>query len=428
MDHVHNVDPRPRHHAVGLLVALAFASLLAGCSSSSTAPPIPTTEVPLSLLNITVDADTFQVGSTRTFVAQAYDTLGALLGNQTIHWSTSDPGVITIGTSGVASAVGEGSAWVHAVSGGQSDSASVYVYPDTGWYVQPSAANGANLYGVYFRPDGRSGWAVGNGGKIISTSDAGVHWAVQISNTAFTLNGVWFTSDQDGWACGTNGTVLSTNDAGVTWTWLSNVATGAILKDIAFADANHGWACGSNGTIVSTIDGGANWTVSTLSTSSTFNGISFHGISDVWAVGDGGFIAGTHDGGTSWYLLTGLTSQPLRSVWRLDDSHALAVGQQGTVLATSAGPDSVVWSLEPSVGASNNLFGVFLVDLQLGYMVGFNAGGLVLRTDDGGVNWMPQQARTTLQLNDVYFVDRLRGWAVGNGGTVVHTATGGQRR
>jgi photosystem II stability/assembly factor-like uncharacterized protein len=40
--------------------------------------------------------------------------------------------------------------------------------------------------------------------------------------------------------------------------------------------------------------------------------------------------------------------------------------------------------------------------------------------------WTPQNSGTTEKLTDVYFVDNLNGWAVGEKGIIVHTADGGQ--
>ena len=60
------------------------------------------------------------------------------------------------------------------------------------------------------------------------------------------------------------------------------------------------------------------------------------------------------------------------------------------------------------------------------YAVGSAGGvGAALRSDDFGITWMPQTPRSQYALNDVYFVDRQRGWAVGNNGTIRHTARGG---
>ena len=51
--------------------------------------------------------------------------------------------------------------------------------------------------------------------------------------------------------------------------------------------------------------------------------------------------------------------------------------------------------------------------------------GAVVRTDDVGATWQAQTPRSQFKLNDVFFVDRLRGWAVGDNGTIRHTARGG---
>ena len=42
-----------------------------------------------------------------------------------------------------------------------------------------------------------------------------------------------------------------------------------------------------------------------------------------------------------------------------------------------------------------------------------------------GATWIPQTPRSQYALNDVYFVDRQHGWAVGNSGVIRHTARGG---
>ena len=77
--------------------------------------------------------------------------------------------------SGNVTGQGEGTAIIYAAAGGFRDSAFITVYPDTGWIIQVSNAT-EDLYGVFFQPDGRSGWAVGSGGLILRTTDAGVNW------------------------------------------------------------------------------------------------------------------------------------------------------------------------------------------------------------------------------------------------------------
>lgn len=402
--------------AVTLVFALAA---LAGCGNAPTPPVGP----PVGSVTITPTTDTLVVGSQRLFTATATDTSGAPLSNPGLTWTSSDPGVFTVNTSGNVTAVGDGSALLTVEAGGKSDSATVYVFALSGWNAQASNTV-ANLNGVFFQPDGRRGWAVGDGGVIIATSNAGDTWAAQTSNTSFNLNGVWFTSATEGWAVGVNGTVMHTLNSGSLWTRLTNVGAGETLFDVHFATRDTGWAVGSAGAILRTFDRGASWT-KINPTAFALHDVSFAGTMDGWAVGDNGTILGTHDRGLSWYpLATSITSQQLMGVWRRSEAQAWAAGDAGVAPRTFVGPDSTAWLLA-NTGASNQLQAVNFPTTLTGYMVGFNGNGIVLRSDDGGVNWYGQIANSTQQLNDVYFVDVLRGWAVGQGGRIVHTSRGG---
>jgi photosystem II stability/assembly factor-like uncharacterized protein len=411
---------------LGRAATMAALLVLSGCSKSST-PVAPPVLIPLSALVVTPHSDTLSTGGTTQIVATAYDTLGAVVGNVAITWTTSNDAVCTVSGNGVVTGRGEGSAWVRAESSGKKDSANVFVRATIGWALQTSGASGSNLTGVHFRPDGRQGWAVGAGGRIVHTTDAGVTWKAQTSTTTFNLNHVWFTTDLDGIAVGNGGTVMMTGNGGQTWTRNNTVMTAEILYDVKFFDATNGWAVGANGVTLRTTDGGATWSKTVLAAGTALRGVAFSSPLDGWAVGDGGKVYGSHDGGVSWFPVTVSTTQSLRGVWSYDAMHTLSVGQQGTVAIAIAGPDSVVWSVpSPNAGASNQLQQCTLLSPTVGYAVGINAGiGSVLRTDDGGRTWQPQVANTTAQLNDVYFVDSQRGWAVGNGGIIIHTSTAG---
>jgi photosystem II stability/assembly factor-like uncharacterized protein len=416
---------------VRLIVALAAPIvlalvLLAGCGTSGNPlAPLP----PLSSLTISPPTDTVRVGETIQFAVTALDTNGAPVNGTGLSWNSTDPTIFTVSGSGRVRGVGEGSALLIASASGLSDTAFVSVFPDTGWFQQTSDANGADLFGVFFMPDGRTGWAVGASGTIVHTDDAGATWERQSSNTGVVLNSVWFTSATQGWAVGANGTVMFTANGGGTWTRLDNavVQSSELLKDVCFATADTGWVVGTNGTILRTFDGGASWNQQ-HPTAVTLESVSFSGTRDGWAVGGGGIILGTHDRGVSWYLVQpAVTVQPLLAVARRSATQAFAVGQQGVAPRTVATPDSLAWELR-TAGAQFQLEGVYYPTDLIGYAAGSNGGqGAILRTDDAGVTWDAQTSRSNVPLNDVFFVDALRGWAVGDAGTIVHTARGGRQ-
>jgi photosystem II stability/assembly factor-like uncharacterized protein len=415
---------RPIRLALRLAVAPGLAALLfaaAGCSRSTVAPPPPLP--PLSRVDLLPTGDSLGVGGTRLFVATAYDTLDAAVSGATFHWASTNPGVVSVTNNGNATAMGEGAALVIASAGGKADTARVFVYTQLGWYAQTSNT-ARNLNGVFFQPDGRTGFAVGALGTLLRTTDAGATWATMTSGTTNDLQSVWFSSSLAGWAAGDGGVLLKTTNGGSTWMRDVTVGASENLMCVRFADANHGWLVGSSGVVVRTANGGASWS-RTHPTGVTLNGVAFADTSNGWVVGLNGNIFGTHDGGRSWYLVqpsvTGLT---LEAVARRSNTLAWAVGSGGARLVTTANTDSMAWSAG-TFGAANGMRGVVFVNDATGYAVGVNGGGVVFKTLDGGTNWLLQQSNSTQALNDVQFVDGLRGWAVGDAGRIVHTSRGG---
>jgi photosystem II stability/assembly factor-like uncharacterized protein len=390
------------------------------CGTNTVAPPLP----PLSAVQITPPLDTLVVGGQRQFTAVALDTNSVVVAGAAIGWSSGDPGVITVSSSGLVTAVGEGVTQVIASAGGLADSATVAVFFQPGWYAQPSGTT-SNLWGAFFLPDGRNGWAVGDAGTIVHTTNAGASWATQVSSTSFSLRAVWFTSDQVGYAAGFGGTVMRTQNAGVSWSRITTLAASENLNDICFADAAHGWTVGANGVIARTDDGGATWTKS-FPTSQELQSVSFCDTTNGWAVGQGGVIVGTRDSGRSWYVVQpSVTANALYTVWRRSDTEAWAGGAQGVNPVTVATPDSLQWTLG-TFGALNQIRGLMMGTNLIGYAVGTNGPGLILKTLDGAASWSPQVSNSAQNLNGVWFVDPLRGWAVGDGGRILHTAKGGE--
>jgi photosystem II stability/assembly factor-like uncharacterized protein len=412
-----------RRPAAWLLVCLLALAPLAGCECDSTLPVVPILLPPLSAVVVTPGSDTLRVGEVAQFTAVAYDTLGQPVAGAGFTWSSGDAEVFTVTPSGRVRGVAEGLDTVFAQVGGRTGIAIVFVYRDTGWVAQASATT-RNLNGVDFLADGRTGWAVGSGGAIVHTTDAGEHWSSQPSGTAYNLNAVWFTSPDEGWAVGNLGTLVHTLNAGDNWTRI-NLNAGENLMDVCFANPDTGWAVGSSGVVLRTVDGGASWQRSTITTFA-LQSVSFAGTQDGWLVGDQGEIFGTQDAGATWSKVQpSITSFSLKAVSRRRPEAAWAVGDQGVAPRTVGTPVAYGWELR-NAGAVNQLEGVHFPDDLIGYAVGYSGAGAILRSDDGGGTWEAQASHSSRRLNDVFFVDALRGWAVGDGGVIVHTARGGR--
>lgn len=94
-----------------------------------------------------------------------------------------------------------------------------------------------------------------------------------------------------------------------------------------------------------------------------------------------------------------------------------------SVIITSETDSGGVWTPGFS-GTTELLNDVCFVDPLKGWAVGNN--GTVLVTYDGGENWTPQTSNTPESLNSVSFIDHTYGWAAGTSGTIIRTEDGGE--
>ena len=85
-----------------------------------------------------------------------------------------------------------------------------------------------------------TGYAVGDYGTIIKTTDGGETWMTLSSGTTYPLWSVWFTDENKGVVAGneggpiiTPGFILETFDGGVTWTELPS-ASAPGLRSVSF--------------------------------------------------------------------------------------------------------------------------------------------------------------------------------------------------
>ena len=183
--------------------------------------------------------------------------------------------------------------------------------------------------------DKNNGFAVGQNGLILSTTNGGQTWNIQIIQVNYNLNGVSFVNGSIGWLVGDNGTIARTSSAGSTWTLLTS-GTNENLNGVFAQDQLTAWAVGNSGTILKTTNG---VTYTPLSSGVTVNLRSVFFVSNLvgWAVGDNGVVIKTTNGGTTWLQLTSGTSKSLNSVFFYDLNFGFAVGNAGTLLRTSDG-------------------------------------------------------------------------------------------
>ncbi|MEP7028425.1 MAG: YCF48-related protein [Candidatus Eisenbacteria bacterium] len=442
----------PQMRAMRTLVTAAAACGLAfvlGCSDSKPLGPPP-----IYSSIVISGPDTVLIGGSVTFSATVIDTGGNPVASPGLTFSTSASGVASINNAGVAQGVSEGDVTVRATGGGiQSNALPLAVLQGYGWVDQSSAVPTVQtLRGVFFASN-REGWAVGNLGTILHTANAGKNWSTQVSNsTGYTLEAVGFLSPSIGVVVGSAGRVLRTVNGGTNWSVVAVDASGSGLNDVVFQDANRGWIVGNGGVILRTINGGATWTrVLPNATVLDLESVAFPPYNlggnppadpygRGWIVGAGGTILTSSDFGSSWRLVSPfVTSDGLLGVTRRSKVDAVAVGSNDRVLNTFASGDSARWQLAGVPAPLANLTAVSWSPESAApghvWAVGKQSAGpaqaIVFHSTDGGGSWAAQALPGSAPLSgngleDVFFLDDRRGWAVGEQGLVLHTATGGR--
>jgi photosystem II stability/assembly factor-like uncharacterized protein len=286
-----------------------------------------------------------------------------------------------------------------------------------GWFVQSSGTTN-NLNGVWLA-NSNTGYAVGNGGTILKTTNGGTNWVSQSSGTPNHLFGVYFININTGWAAGDVGIILKTTDGGTNWViQVSN--TIYQLHSISFLNSNTGYIDGWYGTIVRTTNGGASWAGQTSGTTNNLLGISFPTAATGYAVGWYGTVVKTVNSGVNWYNVPSGAATTFECTSFIDGYTGYVIGEGGRVQKTTNGGANWV---NQSSGTGSWLNGMSSPDLNATVFVG--ESGAIRKTSNGGINWLAQTSNTSYWLNKVSFSDTLNGWAVGDNGTIIHTTTGG---
>ena len=106
------------------------------------------------------------------------------------------------------------------------------------WVLQNSGVD-ETLYSVCFlNPD--TGYAVGDFGTIIKTTDGGQSWIIQYSGTLMPLYSVSFVNTNIGFVVGEYRTILKTTNGGLTWIAIESLADYYTLTSVFFIDENNG--------------------------------------------------------------------------------------------------------------------------------------------------------------------------------------------
>jgi photosystem II stability/assembly factor-like uncharacterized protein len=290
------------------------------------------------------------------------------------------------------------------------------VIAQTGWFWQNPLPQANNLTSTYF-VNSNTGYAVGEVGTILKTTDGGDNWVIQQSGIRINLRRVYFINSNTGFALGDTSRLFMTTNGGSNWNF-QNLSGNIELNGIYFINQNTGFLGGYNnsttlGNIFKTTNSGINWSINYISNGGHhFNTIQFLN-QNIGFAGSSGGIFYSSNSGENWTNLRFLLTDEFHFI---DTVTALLV--YGSVYKTTN--CGINFS---TVYPSSYMISLSTVNNNVAYVVGFN--GNIIKTTNSGNNWIVQQSGTSNHLKSVFFIDSLKGWVVGNNGTILKTTNGG---
>lgn len=267
--------------------------------------------------------------------------------------------------------------------------------------------------------DSVTAWIAGDNGTIIYTTNGGTTWIDQTSFPQNGLNSIYFYDKLNGWACGDQRTILKTTNGGASWSKISmmGLPIGTGINSIYFTSLNNGWATCSNGYILKTTDSGISWSLQFNTAVAGFN-IKFYDTNIGFVVGMNGSIYSTSNSGATWTKIPSGTTQGLNDIFFASSTEFLIGGHNGTILrSTNSGAS---WFSE-SIPTYASVYGITRVNTTT-FVVGEYG---LLGYKNSSSNWIYNNNGINKSINWVTFSNYLRGFVFGQYGKIARTSDGG---
>ncbi len=243
---------------------------------------------------------------------------------------------------------------------------------------------GNALRGADFQ-DAATGWAVGDRGAVLVTTDGGASWVSRNLFPGFTidLQDVLSLGSGELLAVGASPGVFRSADSGASWSPVTNPSTGT-LNDLERVSSTILCAAGDDGQVLRSTDAGVTWTM-----------LASPGAQDLheqlWLDPSNGYVLGsflarrTTNGGQTWLPLSGVPdNQIFNEVFFTDAQHGVILSDFAIWRTTNAG---ATWADE--FPASNVVYmgNVALLSADHWFVVTNLEGASIFETTDGGHNW-----------------------------------------
>ena len=199
-----------------------------------------------------------------------------------------------------------------------------------------------------------------------------------------------FIDANTGWYIGDSGSLKKSTDGGITWTAQTLGVTNLRCRGIDMIDANLGFICTElGGKVYRTTNGGTNWTMIDDLEGNSLYDIDFLNATTGIAVGFGSRLIKTTNAGVNWTDLTFSGNGDFYDVYVESAAVSYITTSNGRLLKST----NIGNNYSQIHSESSALSSIMFLDLQTGFVsVGGNDKGII-KTTNGGVNWVKYRYR-----------------------------------
>ena len=298
------------------------------------------------------------------------------------------------------------------------------------YWIRQASPTSTALFKCFFT-DSLNGWASGDSGVIVHTSNAGGNWVLQRTGLNYAITDLFFINSSTGWGIANDffyhgTTMLYTSNGGNNWIYSRYPDTSVVLNTIYFIDGIHGFMGGYDGVLTKSSDGGQTWFTYRLDTINLFShfpirkfsfltpqvGLACGGIMDI-----AGLVWKTTNSGLNWQVRD-TTPEPLYDIKFLNAQKSFSTGgdfEYGASIAASTNT-GVDWIYNSTGYFGQGMAIAFRTQSEFWVPLGFSTRWMV--SYDTGNTWLELFSPDTNAVYDALFVDSMRGWAVGLKGAI----------
>lgn len=268
--------------------------------------------------------------------------------------------------------------------------ASVYSQLNDNWMWLNPSPQGNSLSSVDF-VDNNLGYAAGNYGTLLKTTNGGVSWGKINSGTEKGFSSMDFVNANSGFVGGSRLMLRKTTNAGETWQNIQLPVQGQwdtlyTIFDISYLSQNVCYVIGFFNLeckIWKTTDGGNSWVIQTTGGANYLMNLYFINENFGFAYGGPTYseVVRTTNGGATWQMVS-QESYVAASMCFIDSLKGVYGCENGRLFKTSDGGLTWSFALCPS---SLDIMSIHFINSTTGF--GFGAGSVYVKTTDGGNSW-----------------------------------------